>query len=646
VLEPGTTFAGYRIDRLLGRGGMGEVYEATQTALTRTVALKIISAELSEDPRFRERFRREGRIQAQLDHPNIVTVHEAGESDYGLFIAMRFVRGPTLKELIVARQVDPERAIRILGPVAEALDAAHRAGLVHRDVKPQNILVGDADHAFLADFGLTKGAEDTSITESGQFLGTLDYIAPEQIHGRRPTALSDVYAFGGVLYESLTGTVPYPKESQAAVLYAHIADPPPQVTRSRPELPAELDGVIGRAMAKDPRDRHPAAAPIVAEADRILSSSPRRLGLPPPPDAPEDLGMRRDEADVTTERTRMELERMMTPPRAQSARPAQPTEPARPAATRSEHPRLPLLLGLAALAAVIAIAAALLGAASAPEAAALESLSSPSGDLEVSRPDSWQAAEGPAGVPGLRMKDARAARAPGSGAERLLTIGTAEGSAPTFLPDSLLDRLDSRRPQGEVVRVNAVDGYRYRDLRPKGFDGRVTIFAVPTTDGVAMVTCAGPGSGADSFMRECERAAATLELPGKDPVTLRTADTYARALSEAFGVMGRTRDRALARLERARSARARARAAADVSAAYSRAARAVSALTPGPGAQQANVALVSALERASSEWQALEQAARGGNRGAYTRARSAVTRAEDGLSETLGELRRLGFRVV
>ena len=232
MLERGTTIAGYRIDGVLGQGGMGTVYEATQLSLDRVVALKLLAAHLSEDVGFRERFRREGQIQARLEHPHIVTVYEAGETEHGLFIAMRLVRGRTLKNLITTRELDVDRTLKILEPVAEALDEAHGIGLIHRDIKPQNVLVGGRDHSFLADFGLTKGTTETSLTKTGHFVGTFDYIPPEQINGERATAASDIYSLAGVIYECLTGEVPYPKPAEAAVLYAHVADPPPRPTTS------------------------------------------------------------------------------------------------------------------------------------------------------------------------------------------------------------------------------------------------------------------------------------------------------------------------------------------------------------------------------------------------------------------------------
>ena len=269
-----TVVAGYRIDGTLGEGGMGTVYRATQLSLERVVALKVLTAELSADPAFRERFRREGLLQAALDHPHIVTVYEAGEADGRLFLAMRMVEGPTLKELIVRRQLDDRRALRLLTQVAEALDAAHVKGLIHRDVKPQNVLVGAGDHAYLADFGLTKGHDDAGMTETGQFVGTIDYISPEQARGERATARSDVYALTAVLCECLTGQVPFVRATEERVLLAHLSEPPPRLSEVRSDLPAAMDEVVARGMAKDPEDRPASAGELMLEARRALGAAP------------------------------------------------------------------------------------------------------------------------------------------------------------------------------------------------------------------------------------------------------------------------------------------------------------------------------------------------------------------------------------
>ncbi len=260
---------------------MGAVYEATQLSLNRVVALKLLAPNLSDDPGFRARFEREGQVQAALDHDHIVSVYEAGQSDYGLFLAMRLIGGPTLKQLILDGDLDPRRSVRLLAQVAQALDSAHDAGLIHRDIKPQNILIGRGDHAYLADFGLIKAPDEARLTGTGQFIGTIDYVAPEQIQGEPATPASDIYALTGVLYECLTGEVPFPKPSEAATLHAHVMSPPPTVSARRPDLPSALDGVVTQGMAKDPWSRPSRAAELVQSAARALSSSASTIAVAP-----------------------------------------------------------------------------------------------------------------------------------------------------------------------------------------------------------------------------------------------------------------------------------------------------------------------------------------------------------------------------
>ena len=198
------SFSGYRVERTLGRGGMGVVYEAIQTSLDRRVALKVLRPELAEDPAFAERLRREGRIQASLEHPHVLDVYEVGESPHGLFISMRLVQGATLVELMRSGDLDGQKTLSLFEQVAAALDAAHAADLVHRDVKPQNVLV-ENDHAFLADFGLTRSSSDATTASSRSMLGTVAYVAPEIVRGDEPTPASDRYAFAATLFHCLAG---------------------------------------------------------------------------------------------------------------------------------------------------------------------------------------------------------------------------------------------------------------------------------------------------------------------------------------------------------------------------------------------------------------------------------------------------------
>jgi serine/threonine protein kinase len=278
----GRTLEGYRIEAELGRGGQAVVYRATQLSLQRQVALKVVTAGLGLDPGFMERFRREGVSAAQLDHPHVVPVYEAGESDGIAFIAMKLIDGPTLDALVRAEGLlPPRRALALLGQAAEALDYAAARGLVHRDVKPANILIGPGDHAYLSDFGLTKALESTTaLTRSGTWMGTLEYIAPEQIRGEQVTPAADRYALGVIAYELLTGRSPFPREDRAAVMYAHLHDVPAPPSEVRPELGPAVDAVMERALAKDPAERPATAVQLVDELRRAVESVAARGGTP------------------------------------------------------------------------------------------------------------------------------------------------------------------------------------------------------------------------------------------------------------------------------------------------------------------------------------------------------------------------------
>ncbi len=284
TLHEGDEFAGHRILGIAGRGGMGVVYRALQLDLDRPVALKLIAPQLAEDPDFRQRFVRESRAAASIDHPNVIPIYYTGESDDGsLYIAMRYVEGSDLRTLVRAVQrLDPPRAAYIVSQVARALDAAHARGIVHRDVKPANVLLGPSDHAYLTDFGLTKRVTShTGSTRDGGWVGTLGYVAPEQIRGERLDARSDVYALGCVLYHSLAGVPPYQRESDEATLWAHLNDDPPSLHDRAPDVPASFDAVLARAMAKDPDDRFPSAGDLgraaLAAAGEPVAPGPERV---------------------------------------------------------------------------------------------------------------------------------------------------------------------------------------------------------------------------------------------------------------------------------------------------------------------------------------------------------------------------------
>jgi class 3 adenylate cyclase len=283
TLEPGAQLGRYRIESLVGRGGMGAVYLAIDSQLERRVALKVLSPDLTDDARFRDRFITESRIAASLDHPNIVPVYEAGEIDGQLFIAMRYIDGSDLSHVLTERGALPiALAVRIVAAIAAALDAAHAKGLVHRDVKPGNVLLTGSDeapHVYLTDFGLTKRLGDASMSAAGQIVGSIGYVAPEQVEGRAVDARTDVYSLGCLAYEVLAGAQPFRRDSEMAILMAHVQDPPPSLLALRPELPEALDAAIGRAMAKDPAARFASAgafAAALSEAVRPDSAATTR----------------------------------------------------------------------------------------------------------------------------------------------------------------------------------------------------------------------------------------------------------------------------------------------------------------------------------------------------------------------------------
>jgi predicted Ser/Thr protein kinase len=280
----GTEVSGFRIESVLGRGGMSVVYIAEQIRLGRKVALKVLTTELAWDEQFRERFVRESHIAAAIDHPNIIPIYDAGEADGLLYIAMRFVQGPDLKEILKRGNVGLGRTIFLIEQLASALDAAHTHSLVHRDVKPGNILLEEStDHVYLTDFGVAKQTTARGLTSTGHFLGTVDYAAPEQIEGGHVDARTDAYALGCVLYECLTGSPPFSQGTEHAVLHAHLVDPPPSISRVRPELPLAFDGVIATAMAKDPDDRYSSCGELARAARNAASGTARRVDGGPPP---------------------------------------------------------------------------------------------------------------------------------------------------------------------------------------------------------------------------------------------------------------------------------------------------------------------------------------------------------------------------
>jgi CheY-like chemotaxis protein/predicted Ser/Thr protein kinase len=287
----GTVIAGYRIEERIGRGGMGVVYRAEHLNLRRRAAIKIIAPDLAESSGFRERFTREARIAAALQHPNIVTVYDAGEVDGLLYLAMQYIEGEDLSAILQKDgRLRPYRAIDVCRQVAAALDAAHAMGLIHRDVKPANVLI-EGRTAFLTDFGLTKQLEGTNaqITRVGDVVGTIHYVAPEQIEGRKVSARTDVYALGCLLYHCLSGQVPFAHETDVAVIYAHLSEEPTKLSTLQRDLPEGLDAVVAKALDKSPDRRFPSCGDMISAARAVLDAA-GPLGDTSPPRHSTGLG--------------------------------------------------------------------------------------------------------------------------------------------------------------------------------------------------------------------------------------------------------------------------------------------------------------------------------------------------------------------
>jgi serine/threonine-protein kinase len=652
-----TVVAGYRIDGTLGEGGMGTVYRATQLSLEREVALKVLTVELSSDPAFRERFRREGLLQAALDHPHIVTVYEAGETDNRLFLAMRMVEGPTLKELIVRRELDDRRALRLLTQVAEALDAAHAKGLIHRDVKPQNVLVGAGDHAYLADFGLTKGSDDAAMTETGQFVGTIDYISPEQARGERATGGSDVYALTAVLCECLTGQVPYVRATEERVLLAHLSDPPPQLSQLRSDLPAALDEVVARGMAKDPAERPASAGELMLMARRALGAAPEGSA----PGASTEATRLGAAAGTPT---RAPGTSAKSDPGATRLAGAAVTAPGAGRARAGGTSREGFAVAVLAAAALALAAGFLLGGSSGSSGETFGNSAS-AGNVELSFPAGWQRLARPPALPGLTFSQplalaqgagggsGAAQGAGGSGgaasggaagaSPQSLVAGEVSASGPSLLPAAFTAALSGALPRPEPVLLGALQAYRYSGLSVRGLSAPLTLYAVPTAGGVATVACLG--STAATPAGQCAQIAATLKLSGTTAFGLAPSAQYAAALGHAFGALRAAVEAGSARLRAASSASAQAAAAGQLAAAYGSASQALGRLPASPAVRDVNASLAGSLAALGRDYAALGAAARAGDEAAYARAQRAIGSDRAATAKALAALSHAGYVV-
>ncbi|BBY09229.1 serine/threonine-protein kinase PknD [Mycobacterium noviomagense] len=296
----GTSFGKYRLIELLGRGGMGEVWRAYDTVIDRVVAIKILPPEISQDEIFQQRFRREAHAATRLSSPHVIPIHTHGEIQGHLFVDMRLIEGRDPQSVLEAGPLQPARAVHIIEQVAKALHAAHRVGLVHRDVKPSNVLLDEDDFAYLIDFGIARAAGEMALTTAGGVIGTFHYMAPERFSTGQVDARSDIYALACVLYQCLTGQYPFPGDSMEQQLTGHLMNPPPRPSITAPALPTGFDMVIAKGMAKNPAERYPSAVELARAArDALATPSSYQHGplrtqaprsdQPPPPQRPKPI---------------------------------------------------------------------------------------------------------------------------------------------------------------------------------------------------------------------------------------------------------------------------------------------------------------------------------------------------------------------
>jgi serine/threonine-protein kinase len=312
----GTPFGRYRLVELLGRGGMGEVWRAHDTATNRTVAIKLLPPHLAADDTFVHRFRREAEAAARLNNPHIIPIHNYGEIGGRLYVDMRLIEGRDLQRVLVDGPLEPARAVGIIGQVAKALHAAHKIGLIHRDVKPSNILIDEDDFAYLIDFGIARGADQTGLTGTGSTIGTWQYMAPERMGGHEADARSDIYALACVLYECLTGSRPFPGDNVESQVAAHLTTPPPRPSSTRPDIPADIDAVIAKGMAKKPDERYATTVELARNAHEAVTAPiprPEPTVAPQPTQPTQPLTRPAGIAENVAEPTRPTIRRTVTP---------------------------------------------------------------------------------------------------------------------------------------------------------------------------------------------------------------------------------------------------------------------------------------------------------------------------------------------
>ncbi len=635
VLASGETLGGYRILDVIGVGGMAIVYRAEQISLGREVALKVLALTIADDEAFRERFRREGKHIATLDHPNIIAVYDSGEVDGRLFLAMRLVRGETLAQRMRAGGLTADQSLDLLTPIADALDAAGAARLVHRDVKPQNILINGDGHPYLADFGVAKGATTSGATATAGFVGTYNYAAPEQVLGRPITPAVDIYGLTAVLYQCFTGQLPFSRDTDAAVLHAHVYDPPPSVDPDQPGA-ARFNRLIERGMAKQPAERFESAGELIREAGEVVAALPAsRRRISPTFVATSTRGDGDSQSPPGT------LSEPAGDPMTAASGETADGAPSRPKPRPTGRRRWRAVGFVAALLVIAAGVVALAGGGSSAVRTG-STVSAPPFTIRYARP--WRAAgtRGSATV-ALAASQARStaefSAVSGSRPIQLvsgdvtLSAGRLARSAPVpgGVPPALLDRYGPAITSANAQTAGH-EGRRYT-WSPAG--GLLVAYVLPVVTGDGAIICRAPVS-AIAVLSTCgllaEHAAASsagIVAPGPDRRLARAIrgplETVLGARSALKGLAGGT---FLTRDDKA----------ATFSRTELRAAAILTHLGPPPRYQRAVQRLVAALKHEAAAFSALAAAGRSSDAAAYARGVlrvSAASRSLASLTDTV-----------
>ena len=637
----GTELGGYRIEAVIGRGGMGVVYRAEDLRLGRKVALKLLAPEMAANEGFRERFEIESRLAAAIDHPHIIPLYEAGDAEGLVFIVMRFVDGIDLKALLEREGPLPlARALTLVGQVGGALDAAHERDLVHRDVKPANVLVATSggveasDHCYLTDFGLTKDtSQNVGLTGTGQFVGTIAYVAPEQINGATQSGPTDQYALGCVLYECLTGHQPYERDNELDIMWAHLGEDPPSVTQHRPDLPPAIDAALARALSKEPEDRYESCAAMVA-AVRATSAAETVVGrtvLSSKPQAAGAAGETRLSSQPTPAAPAGET-------RLSSPAPAAPAPAAAPARGWGSFAAIGVVLAIAAGAGGAVIGGSSGGDAAEPAPTSVAA----TGGLSLRFPADWQTQPSPPDIPGLEFQDRIGLAPKASTVAEGLVAGRLPSSGARLLPAALVP--EERASARDAVRLGKADAFRYANLRPEGFTGAVTVYVVLTDRGRTAIACYSATPSA-RFEARCSGLAASLELTEGKAAALTPSAPYAQALSGLLADLTSDRTAGRRSLSAAKTQPGQATAASGLAASYAAAARKVRALSAPAAVADLNTSIATALAGVGTAYERAAAAARSGNRGRYQSSRSAIQRAERAVRPALAALGELGYAV-